>query len=297
MRPESTNQDPSSALAARVTAIPISVDNPPRTRFLSAFETGTALGLGEGLGALIGMVRLGYVQLVYHALRCGKSQDLHFRKRDRRPCQIHSFVVALTFLLAACGASSQSDAIQRTTAGLIQSIETNDLREMAKYVVREDGSPCTPEELKELLERERPSLLTRLAQANATRTRVQVRYEYFVSNEHNVTVISEFDRYHVRNVLRIDACPSSIEGALRLLSEYVRSHYQLGGTEDFTPNFLTVSSQQQWFADAKIWTDSLASPEELDVEDFGAKAIVRLPTGHTVELTNEFDCWRIERVR
>jgi hypothetical protein len=112
-----------------------------------------------------------------------------------------------------------------------------------------------------------------------------------------VTVINEIDGSHVRDVIRIDACPSSIEGALRLLSEHIKSRYQVGGLDDSPYRFLTLSAQEQWVSDVKIWTDSLALPEELDVEEFGIKANVHLPTGQIVELKNEFDCWRIERVR
>jgi hypothetical protein len=233
------------------------------------------------------------VRIVYHEPR-------HANPLWERFC--HSRITrALLSLIAvfftACGTSSQQDAIQRTTEGLIRSIEINDLQEMAKYVVREDGSPCAPEELKELLARERPWLLARLARANAERTRVQVRHEYFLSNVHKVTVINEINGNHVRDVIRIDACPTSIEGALRLLSEHIKLRYHVGGLDDSPLRFLTLSAQEQWVSDVKIWTDSLALPEELDVEESGTKASVHLPTGQIVELRNEFDCWRIERFR
>jgi hypothetical protein len=122
-------------------------------------------------------------------------------------------------------------------------------------------------------------------------------FEYTFADGVSLTVQERLRSVLIHSVSHAEACPTSVVGALRLLSVHVKELSQRANGLYVGPTYLSRNAYEQWSLDVKSWTSGLAVPDELDVEEVGRTAIVNLPTGRVVELSFEEGCWRIERLQ
>lgn len=211
-------------------------------------------------------------------------------------------VFFVAYLLGWAGISGcrpkHTNTVRDVVVHAENAITTNDVHQLSTLVVRDDGAPCSEEELTELILRDGPAIKARLSRAIRSSSQVVTQYDYRLSDQRLVSLVHASARLSLFTVPQADACPRSVDGALQLLRAHILriDRVDPGGT-DKAPDYLSQRARERWNLDVETWKVGLSSPIELEVEEVGKNAIARLPTGRVVELSFEQGCWRIETLR